>query len=149
LINSLGKNAMIELPDAKKILNNKLPDPDELNRFVEYYQKYGMEHRQNLLSGYFEGKTQDELLSDRLKAKVSDKSKRTKQRLGGYTLSIPGKVNKAIIRLIYLRYLKDEKLSRRKANKKILEEIIGQNGIQDIGQSAIARITRPQKWPEK
>jgi len=72
-----------QLMNAKEELET-LPDIDELNRLVEYYQTYEWEHRLALLNGYFQGKTVKDLVVDKLKAKNIDHSKCSPQSLGGH-----------------------------------------------------------------
>ena len=130
----------VELLNAKEELGI-LPDANELERLVEHYPTYGWEHRKLLLHGYFEGKSLRELVADKLKAKGIDISKRPPTSLGGHSRWVKTKVRWTIIRILYLRYRLDKKLTKIQANQEILRKYPSKKTTQDGGQSSIRKIT--------
>lgn len=136
---------MVDILDAKKELG-KLPDIDELNRLVEYYPTYEWEHRANLLYGYFQGKSVEEMVDDKLTAKNIDKSSCKYQCIGAHTKWVKFKVKRAIIRILYVRYRLDENMTKRVANQQILKKYFSKKNAKDGGQSSIRYHTRTPKF---
>ncbi len=108
-----------DLPAALKLLG-KSPDAETLARLVANYPTYNWEHRKQLLVGYFSGKTQAEMIADKLKAKVIS-TPISKQAMGGHGRWVKYKSRSAIIRILYLRYRLDDHLTQIQANARILK----------------------------
>jgi len=128
-----------QLMNAKEELET-LPDNDELNRLVEYYETYEWEHRFLLLNGYFLGKTVKEMVLDKLKAKDIDPSTCSPQSLGGHSRWVKSKVKKAIVRLLYVRYRLDDGMSKKEANQELLKRYPSiKEGTKDVVNRQYAR----------
>ena len=127
------------LPDPKVVLGN-IPDDAEFNRLVEYYPTYKWVHRSALLSGYFQGRSVEQLAEDKLTAKGTDISTRGGQSISAEQLWVCKKVRRTLIRLLYLRYLSDGK-TRRQANA-LLVKAFGSSKASDGGKSGIRKATQ-------
>ena len=127
--------------DAKEELGGN-PSSQDLDRLVQQYRTYKLPRRQTLPQ-YFTGRTIPQLVDDRLAALNIDASTLTAKQLGGYRRGAREKVNKAILRILYLRCRIDEGLSRKHANQRLIERYRSQ-----LGKSAIQRATRHAKKDE-
>src|SRR5579863_9940237 len=97
------------------------PSETEIERLIKYYPTYQYAHRAQLLQGLFDGKSHEELVLGKMTAKGLDTSI-TKQAKGGHGRWVVAKIRRAVIRLLYLRYRLDKKMSRRKAHQEILRQ---------------------------
>ena len=123
----------------------KLPDAEELLRLVENYPSYAREHRKALLHGYFGGRTQRQLVEDKLNAKGIDVQTCAPRSLGGHGRWVREKVKKTFVRILYLRYRLDGKgMTRIEANQQLLKAF-GSDDAKDVGQSAIRKMTEGAK----
>lgn len=135
-----------------KLLNAKeelitLPDKKELERFIECFPKFTKEYRQELLWGYFQDKSIDELREDVLNAKGINSSRISAQQKGGVNSGIVRKVKSVVIRILFLRYYLDEGFSRKLANNKLVRRF-GSDIAKDVGMSAIRKQTGKFKDPK-
>lgn len=132
-----------KLLDALENLGS-LPTDHELQRLAYYYPTYyEWEHRSRLLHGYFSGKTLAELVEDKLDAKDIVKPI-SKQSRGGHTRWVLKKITKTIVRIQYLRYRIEEKLSHSQANAKFLSSYYTDEDLKLEGQEAQTSIESKQ-----
>ena len=121
------------------------PDYTELVRLVYYYPTYEMAHRKGLLQGFFDGKTQAEMVQDKINTKVG-KKQLPKQSKGGHGLWVVSKARKAVIRLLYLRYRLDQGMTKRQANQQLWKQFASSKTT-DGDQSNIRNTTRSKILP--
>ena len=120
------------------------PSDDEIKRLIENYPSYQYLHRWELLHGMFDGKSHEELVLGKMTAKGLDTSI-SKQSKGAHGRWVVAKIRKAVIRLLYLRYRLDKKMTRRKANQEIIKQFKFWEEAKDFGQSSIRKDTRSLK----
>ncbi len=114
------------------------PDDTELDRLKKYFPTYQIVHRTALLQGMFDGSSMEELIIGKLTAKGLDTSI-TKQAKGGHGRWVTAKIQRTVIRLIYLRFRLDQDMTRRKANQQLTSQF-GFFGKSD-GRSSIRKAT--------
>ncbi len=115
------------------------PSDAEIERLIKYYPTYQYIHRIQLLQGLFDGKSHEELVLGKMTAKGLDESI-SKQAKGGHGKWVVAKVRKAVIRLLYLRYRIDDKMSRRQANQQLVKKF-SLSTANDGGRSSIRKDT--------
>jgi len=126
---------MRKLLDAQDELGGD-PGAEELDRLVDNYRSYKL-NRRKTLPQYFTGRTIKELVEDKLAALGLVSDTLGARSLGGHRRWAREKVNRAILRLLYLRYRIDEKLSRKHANQRVIQRYKS-----ELGKSAIQKATR-------
>lgn len=126
------------------VLEGKIPDSDELDRLVENYPSFKWAHRDALLHGYFRGETLRDLVEAKLRTLNIDIGTRTPRSLGGHSRWVREKVNKTLVRILYLRYRIDDSLNRRAADQMLLKNF-SSDRAKDAGQSAIRKMTEGAK----
>lgn len=122
-----------KLLDAAEVLGT-IPDYEELRRLRKYYPTYEWEHRKALLYGYFQGRLIKQLVEDKLRVKGIEIQTCGPRSLGGHSRWVREKVKRAFVRILYLRYHLDDKVTQREANRQLLQQF-------DVGQSAIRKMT--------
>ena len=130
-----------ELPDAWTLLGKVLPTDEELTRLVYYFPSYNREHRTRILHGFFVEKSIDAILDHRFKVEGTKREFLKPAELSGYKGWAHKRIKYTLIRLLYLRYLKDKKLKKHVARAKVrqdhLEKIMGH----DLSVSRFNEIT--------
>lgn len=118
------------LPDAEAILE-VLPSDEELTRLVYYFPSYNREHRTRILHGFFVEKSIDAILDHRFKVEGKERATLKPSGLSGYKGWAHKRIKYTLLRLLYLRYLKDHKLKKHVAKARVrqhhLEKIMGHN----------------------
>ena len=110
------------------------PEDIEIDMLADAYPSYKIKSwRLVLLEGLKQGKSNTEILADKLKAKKIDPE--TDQSMGGHTRMIDSKLRRAAIRMLYLRHIRDGK-TRRQANALVWK------AFPDLTQNTIAFNTR-------
>lgn len=135
----MGSEPAYTSADALVDLGGK-PDDIELERLKKYYPTYQLVHRTELLQGLFDGKSHEELVLGKMTAKGLDTSI-TKQAKGGHGKWVVAKVRKTVIRLLYLRYRIDQDMTRRQANKQLINRFAFSEELH-AHQSIIRKYTR-------
>lgn len=127
------------------------PNEEELQRLIEYYDTYSLEHRLGLLRGYLEGKSVEDLVKAKLKAKFIIQPL-TKQQKGAHTKWVIDKVKRTIVRLLFLRYTLDDGMTQQQA-RSLLNKDYGSykktKAGDDAGASNIERMTRSKIFRKK
>jgi len=122
---------------------NEAPDDDEILRMVEYYPTFSPDYRFGFLIGYFEGLTFNELLKRKLKSQDIDINELSPQSKGGHSKWVGAKVEKILMRILYLRYRLDGDMTRIKANQELMSLFSAKNQkTKDAGQARIRNYTR-------
>lgn len=107
------------------------PSDYELNRLVKYYQTYNWLHRTKLLKGFFSGKSVDELVDDKLKVIGKTRKDVSRWSIGGHKKWVLAKIEKTIIRLMFLRYSLDKDYTREKSNEYLLADFPSKKNAAD------------------
>ena len=114
----------------------------EVNRLVKYYPTYAKAHRQGILPGILQSKSNKEILASKLDAKGIDQHSLSKRSKGGHGHWVVSKVRRAVIRILFLRLCLDHKKSRRAANSELLGKFHSDKAMSDGGKSGIRKATR-------
>lgn len=96
-----------------------IPSDAELARVVRYYPSFKKPYRAQLLKGMFEGKSQKEIVAGKIEVEGLS-TQMSAQSKGGHGKKVAAKIRRTAIRLLYLRYRLDEKVSQIKANNLLL-----------------------------
>lgn len=83
-----------------------IPDLAEIRRLADCYPSYAKAWRTGLLQGILDGKSHTEMVAAKMRAKGV--ATVTPQAKGGYATTIPAKLRKTAIRMLYLRYRLDQ-----------------------------------------
>ncbi|MEE2651223.1 MAG: hypothetical protein VYE54_00745 [Pseudomonadota bacterium] len=139
-----------ELPDAWTLLGKVLPDDEELVRLVHYFPSYNREHRTKILEGFFDEKSIDAILAQKFKVDPNiDEATISSLSLRGHKGWAHKRIKYTLIRLLYLRYLKDKKLEQRMARSRVwlfhVPKIMGK----DLSRSRFNEITYSPEIPEE
>lgn len=133
-----------ELPDAEKVLV-VLPTETELSRLAFYFPSYNREHRTGILRGLFVEKSIDAILDQKFKVIGKDRALMTQGQLKGHKGWAHKRIKYTFVRLLYLRYLKDQGLSKNQARSKVHQDhVVGIFG-HDMSRSNLNDITRSTK----
>lgn len=97
-----------------------MPDNDDIRRLVKRYPSYKLGHRSALLHGLLDGKEHAEIVDETMKAKGVESA--APHQKGGHGRWVAKKVRKVALRLLYLRYRIDEKMSKKHARDKLINE---------------------------
>jgi len=135
----------IKLPDPHMV--GELPTIDELNQLAYYYDSYNDDHRKGILRGFFIEQSGEMILGVKFKAKGFDPATMTGQELGAEVKWPKAKAEKAMIRLLYLRYRLKEGCNHIQANQKLYQLLPFPDGSKDIQQNMINKITRTPELP--
>ena len=135
----------IKLPDPHMV--GELPTIDELNQLAYYYDSYNDDHRKGILRGFFIEQSGEMILGVKFKAKGLDPATMPPQALGSHVKWPKQKAEKAMIRLLYLRFRLKDGLSHKQANQQINKLLPFPDGSKDIKQDAITDITSTPELP--
>lgn len=130
-----------KLPDAEAILGY-LPDVDELTMLADCCPRYRWRHRQGVLRGYFFEKSIDAILDQRFLADGKKREELSQNSINRYKGWAHTKVRRALIRLLYMRYCQNDKLTPTEANGKIIREHVPAiYGKEQVDDTTITRFT--------
>lgn len=126
-----GPTTSYDSAQAKADLGG-IPDEEELTRLAKYYPKYKNQvHRQGIIQGVLSGKAHAEMLETWIEHKNQGELKGISK--GGPGKSVPTKIKRLVIRLLYVR-LRHDGMTQPEANKALMGQF-------DLGPSAISKIT--------
>ena len=130
-----------KLPDAKAILGY-LPDVDELNDLADCCICYQLEKRQGVLHGYYFERSLDAIIDRRFAAEKKDRATFSQNSINRYKGWARTKVRRALVRLLYMRYRLDNRLTPTEANIRIMNDHVPQiYGKKKVDESTITRLT--------
>ena len=126
------------LAKAIEDLEGDPPSDRELKRLVENYPSYKLPHRSPIIDALANGGSVQEILTYKLAAK-GILTLYSKQSKGGHVRWVTLKLQKAVIRLWYLRYRVDHLKTRRQANQILVQKFGSQKSEINDPQSKIRK----------
>jgi len=126
----MAKRYIASIERAHKVMGYK-PTAEEFVRLVEYYKTYNWIHRTKLLDGFFSGKSPDDLLDDKLKIVGKTRKDIDRWSIGGHKKWVLAKIEKTIIRLMFLRYHLDKEFSREESNNLLIRDFPPKENVAD------------------
>lgn len=110
------------------------PGNVEISALADAYPSYRIRNwRMTLLDGLKKGKSNEEILADKLKAKEIDPV--SDQSMGGHARMIDFKLRRAAMRILYLRHRSSGK-TRRQANAQV------RNAFPNVSRSTVRKNTQ-------
>ena len=123
-----------------------IPDEDEIMRLAANYPTfYSKPYRMGFLHELLDGKKHKEMIESYLKAKGIEFPSR--QEKGKATVWVAKKAKKVALRLLYLRFVLDEKLGREAAIKELMDwhpHLVGATTISNIRKATIRTCEKQQ-----
>lgn len=134
------------LEHAKELLGG-VPDQEELNRLIYFYPTYVWSYRGGLIKDFFGAKDLEEMIDLKIARKELPIPQKKQQR-GGHGRWIKSKLNRLVIRLLFLRYRIDEGLSKIEANQRIYQHVWSTDA-KDLGQSNVRKATKSARLDQE